>query len=302
MDPLPATTRRRYFLLFIAFFVLVIPLAILYATGYRLSGDFSLIPTGGVYVAVPVSDAEVALNGRVLGVTGLFTRDFYEDNLSPGSYVLSVSLEGYYPWYKTVTVEKSLVTDASALLVPQQLETLELVRGATTTSTTTLGISRTQYDSYLRAFAAAATTSTSTRQTLAARAGLATTSDAELAELGPLPEDTQGGLEVYLDEGNVRLHWARSTTTIPSQLCMTPSSCVRDALIEKGKERAISAHFYGGGVIYATREGGVYLAEADIRPTPLLIPIFSRRGADFRIISNNLIVKDGQKLYQIIGL
>lgn len=302
MDPLSAATRRRYFLLFIAFFVLVIPPAILYATGYRLSGDFSLIPTGGVFVSVPVSDAEVALNGRNLGVTGLFTRDFYEDNLSPGSYVLSVSLEGYYPWYKTVAVEKYLVTDATALLVPQQLETLELVRGATTTSTTTLGIARTQYDSYLTAFTTAATTSTSTRQTLAARAGLSTTTDAELAVLGPLPEDTQGGLEVYLDEGNVRLHWARSTSTIPSQLCVTPSSCVRDTFIEKGKEKAISAHFYGGGVLYTTREGGVYLAEADVRPTPLLIPIYPRRNADFRIINNNLIVKDGQKLYQILGL
>ena len=174
MDPLSAKTRQRYFLAFIAFFILVIPLAILYASGYRIGGGSSLIPTGGAYIAVPLSGAEVTLNGRALGQTSLFTRDFYEDDLSPDSYVVGVTLEGYYPWYKTLVVEQYLVTDAQALLIPQQLETIELLRGATTTATTTRTLSRTAYDGYLAAFRIA-TTSTTTRQKIAERAGLATT-------------------------------------------------------------------------------------------------------------------------------
>lgn len=302
MDPLSASVRRRYFIVFIVFFILVIPLAILYATGFRLGGGFSLVPTGGMYVSVPESNAEVSLNGRALGQTGLFTRDFYEDNLSPGSYVIAVSLEDYYPWYKTIVVEKYLVTDASALLVPQQLETMELLRGATTTSTTTRSIPRTQYDGYLSAFVVATTTATSTRQALADREGLATSSEEALAALGPLPDDVQGGQELYVENGNVRLHWARSDSSTPSHFCLTPSSCVADFRVEKGKETSVNARFYQGGVLYTTKESGVYFAEADVRPTPLLVPIYLRRGADFRIIGGDLIIKDGTKLYQILGL
>ncbi len=302
MDPLSARTRMRYFVLFIVFFIIVIPLAILYATGFRLGGGFSLVPTGGMYVSVPLSGAEVTLNGKALGQSSLFNRAFYEADLAPGSYVLNVSIDGYYPWYKTIVVEKYLVTDASALLVPQQLETFELVRGATTTSTTTLGVSRTTYDGYLEEFKSVATTSATTRQKVADRAGLSTTTDEELAVLGPLPDDAQGGSELYVENGNVRLHWARSTTTIPSNFCLTPSSCVRDITVEKGKETTTSARFYGGGIVYATKESGVYLIEGDIRPRPLLVSLFSRRGVDFRIIDGDLIVKDGTRLYQISGL
>lgn len=301
MDPLSAQTRQRYFLAFIAFFILVIPFAILYASGYRIGGGFSLIPTGGVFIAVPISGAEVTLNGRALGQTSLFTRDFYEDDLSPDAYVVGVTLDGYYPWYKTLVVERYLVTDAQALLVPQQLETIELLRGATTTATTTRTLSRTVYDGYLAAFRLA-TTSTTTRQKIADRASLSTTTDEELLTLGPLPEDVQGGLELYIENGNVRLHWVRSTSTIPSNFCLTPSSCTRNIAIEKGKETTTTARFYGGGVVYATKEGGIYLAEGDVRPTPLLVPLYPRRGVDFRILDGDLIVKDGTKLYQISGL
>lgn len=71
--------------------------------------------------------------------------------------------------------------------------------------------------------------------------------------------------------------------------------------VKKGKEQVVSAQFWGGGVAYSTSESGVYLAEADVRPTPLIIPLYARRGADFRIANGTLIIKDGTSLYQIDG-
>lgn len=295
MDPLSRRTRTIYLTVFALIFFVTIPIAIFYASGYRLSslGDFwnfSVVSTGGIYVAVPQSEAVVSINGSEKGRSSLFTRNFYVGNLAPGSYAVHVAREGTYPWYRTLIVEPGIVTDVSALLAPQQIEPLRLIRGvATTTASTTRATTRAQYDAYLALFALATST----------KPKMATSSE---GVYGIAPDDSAAGMELYLEQGEVRLHYARATSTIPSSFCIRPSSCVTDMFIKKGKEKVISARFWGGGVVYATKESGVYLAEEDVRPTPLIIPLYPRPGADFRISNGSLIIKDGTSLYQIDSL
>lgn len=299
MDPLSRRTRIIYLSIFALLFVVTIPLAILYASGYKLSGlsTFSFVPTGGIYVTVPLSDALVSINGKEEGTTSLFTKSFYVSNLAPGSYAVHVARESSYPWYRTLIVEPGIVTDVRALLAPQQIEPVKLIRGgaASSTASTTRGIARANYDAYLALFQPATTTKGTV---LVGGKRFATSSE---GVFGPAPDDAQGGQELYIEGGTVRLHWAKSTSTIPSTFCMKPSSCAKDMFVKKGKEQVVSAQFWGGGVAYSTSESGVYLAEADVRQTPLIIPLYARRGADFRIANGTLIIKDGTSLYQIDG-
>ena len=71
--------------------------------------------------------------------------------------------------------------------------------------------------------------------------------------------------------------------------------------IEQGKQTAVNAAPSRGGIVYATEEGGIFLAEADIRPTAVSVALYPRRGSESRIIGGKLIVKDGKDSYEIAG-
>ncbi len=278
MEPLSRRTRISYFLGLSTLFIVVIPLALLYATGYRFGDNLTIIGTGGVSISIPSSDAALYINGEEIGVSGLITRSFYVDDLKPGSYAVHVAREGSYPWYKTLIVEPYIVTDARALLIPERVTFLKLQPGGVSTSTasTTRSVPLGTYDDYRLAFRA-----------------LPSLQEGEEV----LPEDERGGLALYVREGNVALDWTRATSSLPSSFCVRPSSCVHSFFIERGKETSLHAGFHLGGVVYETLEGGVYIAEADVRPSAITVPLYPRAGAEFRIVGGELIVKDGGVFY-----
>ena len=284
MKPLSRRTRLIYLALSILAFLCTVPIAVLYASGYRFNG-LSLVETGGVYVSVPLSDAVVLINGKEEGTSNLFTRSFYIDNLAAGNYVVQVSKEGYYPWVKRLSVESRIVTDVAAFLVPQAFTIREIEIRSAQTASTTRSVSKSEYAALSKAFTRFATSTE-------AAADLSATST---------PADTSAGRNLYLEEGNVLVEWMKDVHSIPSAFCIKPSSCVEKFFIEKGKETAIRAEFFAGGILYATKESGIFFAENDIRPTPLVVPIYTRPGAQFRIVNGSLIVKDGTTLYDISG-
>src|SRR3989344_4709816 len=72
----------------------------------------------------------------------------------------------------------------------------------------------------------------------------------------------------------------RRMSCIERRFCPGPSSCGMEIPIEDGKQTAVNAEFYGGGIVYATKEGGVFLKEIDIRPEPLSVQLYPVRGAE----------------------
>lgn len=280
MEPLSRRLRATYLITFTLFFAVITPIAILYAAGYRLS-DLSLVPTGGIYVVAPVGDAVVTLNGEEVGVSGLFTRSFYIDDLAPGSYVVQAAREGYYPWAKTLVVERAVVTDVAAFLVPLELEVTQLVVG-TTSATSTRSISLNEQKDLLATFIEATTTATST---------IATST----------PEDTRSGQGLFIEEGDLTLRWLRNASTTPSGFCTAPSSCTTEFYIENGKEVVKDARFFGMGAVYLTETGGLYYAETDVRSSPLTVKIYSGKNAEFRLVSGTLVIKEGKTLYEVSG-
>lgn len=282
MEPLSRRTRATYFFVLSALFLAVLPFAILYAAGYRFS-DLSFVPTGGIFVVAPVSEVLVTLNGKEVGTTNIFDRSFYLDNLLPGTYVVQASLDGYYPWAKTLAVEPSVVTDVSAFLVPEELTVTELLLG-TTTATSTRGITTSEREEYLRAFAPPTTTPRSLPDVASST-----------------PVDTRNGQALYIEDGNLALRWLKNASSTPSGFCVTPSSCVTEFFLEEGREDVTAAQFFRLGALYRTSVGSLYYAETDVRPSPLTVKIYSAKGAEFRVISGTLIVKEGTALYEVSG-
>ncbi len=285
MEPLSLPTRRVYAIISFVIFIVVLPLAGLYASGYRFQ-KFSLIETGAVYVSVPVANAVISLNGEEEKTSTFFTKSFFLDNLDPGSYVLQVEAPGYRPWTKKLVVASKVVTDSSAFLVAQPLSVKEVVQGKApagqATTTTDRFVSANEYLAMTKAFA------TTT-------APLATSTDGVLVE-------KNSTIGLFIEQGNLVVRWMKESADKESRFCIKPGSCVDSFFIENGSETVTNAVLYGGGVLYRTKESGVYFAEADVRPPFNVVPVYQAPGVDFRLVSNAVIVKQGKVFYDIEGL
>jgi hypothetical protein len=124
VQPLPYKTRQKTFLLLVLTFLVSLPFLYLYATGYRF--DFSkptnLVSTGGIYIAVERTGADIFVDGALVRETRTFRKAFYAQNLDAGTHRVQVQKEGYHTWVKELPVSKHLVTEAQAFnlpLVPQ---------------------------------------------------------------------------------------------------------------------------------------------------------------------------------------
>jgi len=100
---------------------------ILYAKGYRFipqKNGTTIVEGTGLLVATSEPDgAKVHVNGELLTATNNTL------NLSPGEYDVEIVKEGYFPWKKKVIVQKEIVTQVQALLLPiaPKLEAVTLI-------------------------------------------------------------------------------------------------------------------------------------------------------------------------------
>ncbi len=124
VQPLPYKTRQKTFGFLLLVFLIALPFLYLYATGYRF--DFekptNLVSTGGMYVAVDKTGAEIYIDGELVRETRAFRKAFYAQNLDAGTHRVHVQKDGYHTWVKELPVSKHLVTEAEAFnlpLVPQ---------------------------------------------------------------------------------------------------------------------------------------------------------------------------------------
>ena len=107
-------------------FLIVIPVILLYSFGYRLSGDFRLVKTGGLYFANSEADASVYLNGKLKKRSGMFERNLLVQNIKPGNYHVKMTKEGYRTWQKWIKVEEQKVEASFPLLIPDDLNAEEI--------------------------------------------------------------------------------------------------------------------------------------------------------------------------------
>lgn len=278
MQPLSPLVRRLYLALFMFLFAALLPAVIFYADGWRYKSGFGLVRTGGIFVSVPYPDASISLNGQSVGRSGFLERSFYMGDLAPSAYIVHVESEGYRPWNRLIVVEEQLVSDARALLLPQEMPVLRLVAAtstATQTASTTIRIvPRATLTTYTALFAAAASASST------------------------IPVDEQDGVGLFLERGSLVARWREENSFPPSHFCERPSVCV-DTIVLENITEVRAARFFRGGVVYATQSGEIHFLEVDVRRTPLHILLFSAPNPDIRIVDDALIVKSGTTFYEI---
>ncbi len=123
IKPLSYRHRNLFFSLLTTVFFLSLPFLFLYATGYRFSfNETGLVSTGGLYVAVERTGAEIYINDELVRETRTFRRAFYSQGLEEKTHKVHVQKEGHHTWVKELPVYPHLVTEAQAFnlpLVPQ---------------------------------------------------------------------------------------------------------------------------------------------------------------------------------------
>ncbi|OGM21800.1 hypothetical protein A2714_03280 [Candidatus Woesebacteria bacterium RIFCSPHIGHO2_01_FULL_38_9] len=106
-------TKIRILLLLLTFFVVgsIGTLFFLYAQGYRLNRQtLSFSPNGLLVIKSHPDGAQVFVNGELETATNATVP------IPPGTYDISVKKEGYLSWNKRLTIEKEVVTEATAHL------------------------------------------------------------------------------------------------------------------------------------------------------------------------------------------
>lgn len=292
MKPLSLTLRRVYATASFIVLIITLPVALLYASGYRLDG-LSLAPTGGVFIATPFSGITISINGEARKESSIFNRAFFIDSLRSGTYVIQTDAPGYYPWSKNIYVIDGMVTDVSALMVEQPLSLREIVRsgtmtGAATTSPLVREVSLNAYEDIESAFKPEVT--------------IPATALPEASLLEEEPISTHRGYALFLEEGDMRISWTRSSSSLPSNFCLRPLECRSEFIIEDWGETVMNAAFYRGGIVFETKESGLFFTDVDVRLPRFTIPLYTKPGSEFRIVGESLIVKDGETFYEVAGL
>ncbi len=268
VKPLPYKTRQRTFgLLFLIFFV-SLPFLYLYATGYRF--DFekptNLVSTGGIYLAVEVSGAEIFIDNELVRETRTFRKAFYAQSLDVGTHRVHVQKEGHHTWVKELPVSKRLVTEAEAFnfpLVPQvrvispwQTATGSMVVShnftvqasstnvllATTTKATSTFIKNGEFLTLLPRFASSTIKEAITEQTRVEQLrellrGSTTTPEESAQATSTI---VSGGVKLFLSGDDVLASWVGPFEQMPYYYCApdfsayTGSSTPVEVLIEEG--------------------------------------------------------------------
>jgi hypothetical protein len=118
--------RKIIFYLFLALYLVLCPIVILYAFGYIFTpkAEEGFAKTGLVRIETIPSNAAISVSNRLFEEKTPAT----VRNLLPGAYDLKVMLRGYRPWVRRVEVEAGkAVNFDKIILVPQSVKTKTLV-------------------------------------------------------------------------------------------------------------------------------------------------------------------------------
>lgn len=113
-----ARFRSRLFWIFVACFLVAAPLIMLWSQGYRFDlRARTIVRVGGLLIRTTPTDANVAIEGFARQfVPSPIAEGYVMQNLLPGTYQVTVTKEGYFPWSSALEVEALHVRRADAIL------------------------------------------------------------------------------------------------------------------------------------------------------------------------------------------
>ncbi len=101
---------------------MLVPVIILYTSGYRIDKNFKIRKTGGLYISSPFSGSKIFVDNKEESETSFLTGGLFMQNLTPGNYKVLVAKDKFWPWAKELEVKEGLVTEARAFLIVKDPE------------------------------------------------------------------------------------------------------------------------------------------------------------------------------------
>ncbi|HHE76522.1 MAG TPA: hypothetical protein ENL27_00865, partial [Candidatus Parcubacteria bacterium] len=100
-------TKTFLLLTLLVLFIVTSFLAIAYSLGWRFDWKTKKITQPGMfYFKVWPQKADIYINGKYEKKTDFFFGSALIDNILPGEYKIEIKKQGFYPWRKTLKIEK----------------------------------------------------------------------------------------------------------------------------------------------------------------------------------------------------
>lgn len=297
------TKRWTYFGVFFVLFLILTPIVILYAMGYRFefAQKFLITERGGIYVYTSIPGTEIYIDSELKDTTGIFNREYLSQNIKPGRYFVKAENEGYRSWDKYIQVDPQRVVSVYPFLVPTIFEFEKIppmVAEVDSSSTTTVLALNDLYDQYLKLFEIPAEDATTTLVT-----------EVDLSELEIKEEDPVvlqrifGKVQVWFNksENSFYAEWIDRGDFMPSYFCEN-GECVNPFVFLEVNSPVTHFDFYPGRddvIIFAVEDGSIHAVELDKRPQQMVVEIYrgTKEETDFRLSGRNtLVVKDGEDI------
>jgi hypothetical protein len=293
-----AIRKKIKLLIFLILFLIISPIVVLYANGVIFSEGWSLLKTGGIYVASAPVGSDVYLNNKFKDKISFFQRDLLIKNLKPGMYDIQVKKDGYNTWLKKIKVVNNLVSDADVFMMQEKVEVLEIpkyiVDEANSTSTKSVKIKNQEYTDIMSLFNATTTKA------------LKTTSTSSIdfkSNLGKASSPIMNNkLGLWKEKNKIFVKWFGRNEASPKYLCDNTSDCTKSKLVFELAKEPIKINYLPGyeGVVIVATESYVFAVQIEENPNKKIQTLYTGKKPDFRLDNNNLYIKDGVNIYEIL--
>lgn len=281
MQPLPKKTRLTYLALLVLIFVVLVPVTVLYSAGYRLGEGFSLVKTGGIYIGVDESDAELLLDGKVRKKVGILKSGFFVQDLTPRVYYVRVEKEGFRSWEKILEVKPQRVSEAAAFVLPEGIPYVEVLPTGS------------KYEDVLDLFATS--TATALRPDEYPE-DLATSTHPTISDV-----KRKGDIALWREGDGVYARWVNDAGRAPSYFC-DDGACEKVIQVNKRPVDFFDFHPQSNELLLFIADGVVSMTEIDPRIPRNSQTLFDAEGVSVRTEGDSVYIRepteDGVKIWE----
>jgi len=286
--------RKLKLIILTAVFLTVSPIIILYATGDILGNGWSLLKTGGIYVAEAPAGSNIYLNNKLKDTTSFFNRNIFIKGLRKGKYEVLVKKEGYNLWTKALTVSDSLVSDANVFMLPEKVELREIYKYILSSGTPTSTITKNKNPEYLDVlslFTKKTPTIKTTSLSIDFKNNLGT-------KHSPIMD---GKIGLWSEGGKIFSAWFGSNDLAPKYFCMI-NDCKKTILVTNLIDEPLRINFlpeYSGVAVIALNDK-IFAIQIEQNPEKVAQTIYKGNNPDFRVSDGALYIKDGGFIAEVV--
>lgn len=275
MEPLSPRKRHTYLTILTVLFFIGGPLLVGYSFGYRINKLSWIAKTGGVTVTLREPKTTIYIDGEEVRQTNFLQRNYFFQNMTPGTYNVSTEKEGFYTWQSVVTVFPEYVTGTFPLMIQKEIPFVEIPEFVTklTEDKTEINVINDEY--------------VAIDELIATTTKAATLSDVR----------TFNDITATKKSNGFVFEWEGGRNNAPYYFCGF-TECVSSVEIPVEGNEVVYFDFYPGredALIVLTR-AGLLVFNIDSEHNTQVFSLYSGDDITFAIQDRNIYVKDGKKI------